>query len=167
MIENKEKINTFIFDYDGIFTNNQIWLFESGEQVRTGNTRDGFAVKRLIQEGYNVAIISGARGEGIRKRLEYIGVPPENIYLEVSDKLTVLVSIMAKLDIKSENVLYMGDDIPDIPVLEKVGVAVVPADVGFQPTVDMYRTAKKGGEGCVREVIEKFIKLDKTKDAKN
>jgi 3-deoxy-D-manno-octulosonate 8-phosphate phosphatase (KDO 8-P phosphatase) len=160
--EYRKNIKTFIFDYDGVFTNNTIWLFEDGSQVRTGNTQDGFAIKRLVEEGYNVAILSGANSEGIRKRMEYLGV--KDIFLGVSDKLSVFSDYINEKGVEAKDVLYMGDDIPDAPVLKVVGLPVIPADakVNFRT-----RTRKNGGEGCVREIIEEFINLYKSNDARN
>lgn len=151
-------INTFIFDVDGVLTDGSLTITSTGDMLRTMNVKDGYALKQALNKGYNVCIISGGTNEGVRKRLENLGFT--DVFLGAHDKLVPFKKYLTNKNIKQENVLYMGDDIPDIPVMELVGLATCPQDaVQEVKSVSKYISHKKGGKGCVRDVIEQVLKV--------
>lgn len=161
LIHNKLKqIKAFVFDVDGVLSDGRVILHPDGDQIRTMSVKDGYALKKAMQHGYLVAIISGGNSPGVLKRLEYLGVP--EIHLGIKTKITVFNEMLLRHNLKPEEVLYMGDDIPDIPVLLKAGVASCPANaVNEVKEVAQYISPKNGGEECVRDVIEQTLKLKK------
>jgi len=153
-----QHINTFIFDIDGVLTNGNVLINTDGELLRTMNIKDGYALKTAVQQGFNVCIISGGKNEGVRKRLE--GLEIKDIYLGAHQKVDQLQEYITNNTIKLENVLYMGDDIPDLPVMNLVGLPTCPQDaVAEVKEVSKYVSFKKGGKGCVRDVIEQVLKV--------
>ena len=153
-----KNVSAFVFDVDGVMTNGQIMITTEGEMYREMNTRDGFAIKCALERDYKVAIISGGTNEGVRKRLETLGV--DKVYLGIHEKDIAFDDFLKTYDIDPEEVLCMGDDIPDLSVLEKVGVATCPQDAvsDVKKIVD-YVSHKKGGDGCVREIIEQVMRV--------
>ena len=152
------QIEVFVFDIDGVMTNNEVLLLENGELVRKMNIRDGLAIKMAIQNGFRVAVISGGYSDGVRKRLESLGI--EDIYLGVKNKLEVFESFIELYNVDPGKVLYMGDDLPDYPVLRRVGLPTCPVDAAPEVIeVAQYISPLKGGAGCVRDVIEKVLRL--------
>lgn len=152
------KITTFIFDVDGVFTDNTVIVMENGDLIRTMNTRDGQAVKVALGQGYNIAVITKGLSTGVRKRFELLGVP--HIYDRLSEKTAAFEELKSNLKLSKDEILYMGDDLPDIPIYERVGIAVCPADAAEDNLAKAeYITSKKGGEGCVREIIEKVLRI--------
>jgi len=152
------QINTFIFDVDGVLTNGIITITTSGELIRNMSIKDGYALKTAVDAGYNVCIISGGSNEGVRKRLEGLGIT--DIYLGTHTKTIQLEDYFTKNNINPENVLYMGDDIPDFPVMKIVGLPCCPKDaVPEIQDISKYISQKKGGNGCVRDVIEQVLKV--------
>ncbi len=151
-------ITTFIFDVDGVLTDGTVIINTDGELLRTMNIKDGYALKTAVQQGYNVCIISGGKNEGVRKRLEGLGI--KDIYLGAHHKTKQLNEYLDKHAIKRENILYMGDDIPDQPVMEMVGLPTCPQDAAAEiKEISKYVSFKKGGKGCVRDVIEQVLKV--------
>ncbi len=158
-----EHITTFVFDVDGVLTDGSVTITSSGEMLRTMNTKDGYAIKQALIKGYNVCIISGGTNEGVRHRLEHLGV--RSIYLGAHQKLKPFNEYIASLEIKTENVLYMGDDIPDIPIMKNIGLATCPQDaVAEVKLISNYISHKNGGKGCVRDVIEQVLKVQNNWD---
>jgi len=152
------KISTFIFDVDGVLTNGMLTIMPSGELVRHMNVKDGYAMKIALNKGFKVCIISGGTNEAVRSRLAALGI--EDIYLGAHDKIKQYNEIVEKYNLSAENVLYMGDDIPDLPVMQKVGLASCPNDaVPEIQNASKYISNIKGGEGCVRDVIEQVLKV--------
>ncbi|WP_031425642.1 KdsC family phosphatase [Flavimarina sp. Hel_I_48] len=152
------QITTFIFDVDGVLTNAGIQINTNGEMLRTMNTKDGYALKTAIEQGYNVCIISGGKNEGVRARLKGLGIT--DIYLGAHEKIEQLDEYFDIYNIKPENVLYMGDDIPDYPVMKIVGLPCCPQDAVKEiKEVATYISHKNGGKGCVRDVIEQVLKV--------
>lgn len=152
------KINTFIFDVDGVLTNGMLTIMPNGELVRHMNVKDGYAMKNALNKGYRVCIISGGTNEGVRKRLAALGI--EDIYLGAHNKIEQYKELVKKYDLKAENVLYMGDDVPDFPVMELVGMPACPNDAVQEiQQVAKYISYKKGGEGCVRDIIEQVLRV--------
>lgn len=152
------QITTFIFDVDGVLTDGTVTVFTNGELVRTMSIKDGYALKTAVDLGYRVCIISGGSNEGVTLRLQALGV--RDIFLGVHDKLKVLATYLATYNISLDNVLYMGDDIPDFPVMKIVGLPTCPKDaVPEIQRISNYISQKKGGNGCVRDVIEQVLKV--------
>ncbi len=153
-----KNVSAFVFDVDGVMTNGQIMITTEGEMYREMNTRDGFAIKCALERDFKIAIISGGTNEGVRKRLETLGV--DKVYLGIHKKDIAFDDFLKTYDIDPEEVLCMGDDVPDLSVLEKVGVATCPQDAvsDVKKIVD-YVSHKKGGDGCVREIIEQVMRV--------
>jgi len=153
-----ERITTFVFDVDGVLTDGSVTITTDGEMLRTMNVKDGYALKHALNKGFNICIISGGTNEGVRNRLNHLGVG--EIYLGAHLKLKPFNEYITKHNIKPENVLYMGDDIPDIPVMQLVGLATCPQDaVQEVKSVSNYISHKLGGKGCARDVIEQVLKV--------
>lgn len=151
-------ITTFIFDVDGVLTDGTVTLTTSGELLRTMHTKDGFALKVAVEEGYHVCIISGGTNEGVRQRLRGLGIT--DIYLGAHNKTEQMDEYFDIYNIKPENVLYMGDDIPDYPAMKLVGLPACPQDaVPEIKAVSKYISHRNGGKGCVRDVIEQVLKV--------
>ena len=156
--ESLHKINTFIFDVDGVLTDGSVTITSEGEMLRTMNIKDGFALKTAIDAGYNLCIISGGSNEGVRKRLANLGV--KDIYLGAHNKIEQLNEYISNKGITTSQILYMGDDIPDYPVMELVGLPCCPQDaVPEIKAVSKYISHKSGGKGAVRDVIEQVLKV--------
>jgi 3-deoxy-D-manno-octulosonate 8-phosphate phosphatase (KDO 8-P phosphatase) len=152
------KISTLIFDVDGVLTNGMVTIMPDGELVRNMNIKDGYALKTAVDKGYNVCIISGGKNEGVRKRLANLGI--KDIYLGAHDKILQYDELVKKYNLKPENVLYMGDDIPDYPVMKMVGLSCCPNDAAPEiQKISKYISDKKGGEGCVRDIIEQVLRV--------
>ncbi|WP_417876354.1 KdsC family phosphatase [Winogradskyella sediminis] len=151
-------ITTFIFDVDGVLTDGTITVTTDGEMLRTMNIKDGFALKTAIDAGFNLCIISGGSNEGVRKRLAGLGI--KDIFLGAHHKTEQLNSYLESHDISKSQVLYMGDDIPDFPVMKLVGMPCCPQDaVPEIKGISKYISHKNGGKGAVRDVIEQVLKV--------
>lgn len=151
-------ISAFIFDVDGVLTDGSMLITSDGDLLRKMNAKDGFAIKAALQKGFSVCIISGGENQGVKQRLENLGIT--DVYLAVKDKVTVLNSYLQKNGIAAQNALYMGDDIPDIPPMKMVGLPACPADaVPEVKNTARYISHKKGGKGAVRDVIEQTLKV--------
>ena len=152
------KIKTFIFDVDGVLTDGKILINSDGELLRSFDTKDGYAMKCALVKGFKIAIITGGRNEAVRERFNELGVI--DIYLGAHHKLDAYQDLMDNYDLNPEEILYIGDDIPDIPVMEKVGLGCCPADAASDvKAMADYVSHKKGGEGCVRELIEQVLRV--------
>jgi 3-deoxy-D-manno-octulosonate 8-phosphate phosphatase (KDO 8-P phosphatase) len=156
----KEKlrhVKAFAFDVDGVFSSSSVLMHPSGEMLRTSNIKDGYAIYHATKMGYPVAIITGGDSELVRKRFEYLGV--KHIYLKSRDKMKDFSDFLHKENLSAIDVLYMGDDIPDYPVLKAVGVPTCPDDAAVEvKSVAQYISNRKGGEGCVRDVVEQVLR---------
>lgn len=152
------KIKTFIFDVDGVLTDGKILINSDGELLRSFDTKDGYAMKCALVKGFKIAIITGGRNEAVRERFKELGVI--DIYLGAHHKLDAYQDLKDNYDLNPEEILYIGDDIPDIPVMEKVGLGCCPADAASDvKAMADYVSHKKGGEGCVRELIEQVLRV--------
>lgn len=151
-------ITAFVFDVDGVLTDGSLIIMPTGDQVRTMNIKDGYAMQLAIKNGYKVAIISGGNSESVRKRLTTLGI--QDVYLGIKDKVEAFDEFLSAHDLKPGHVLYMGDDMPDYEVMKKAGVAVCPKDaVSDIRSICLYVSDKAGGEGCVRDVIEQVLRV--------
>lgn len=151
-------ITTFIFDVDGVLTDSSVHITSTGEMLRTMNIRDGYAMKAAIESGYNVCIISGGSNEGVRVRLRNLGIT--DIHLAAPDKVETFKEYTELYQIKPEQVLYMGDDIPDYHVMQLVGLPTCPQDSAPEiKEISSYISHRNGGKGAVRDVIEQVMKV--------
>lgn len=152
------KINTFIFDVDGVLTNGAVMVTTDGHLLRSMSIRDGYALKKAVQEGYRVCIISGGTNEGVRKRLKGLGIT--DIHLGIDNKVEVLNKYFIEHHLKAENVTYMGDDIPDTHPMKMVGLPACPQDAAPEVKVlSTYISHCNGGEGAARDLIEQVLKV--------
>ena len=152
------EITTFIFDVDGVLTDGTIHVTPTGEMLRNMNIRDGYAMKAAVENGYTVCIISGGSNEGVRVRLRNLGIT--DIHLGVPNKVETFKEFTDIYNIQPENVLYMGDDIPDYHVMQLVGLPTCPQDASSEiKAISKYISHKNGGKGAVREVIEQVMKV--------
>ncbi|MDY0342979.1 MAG: HAD-IIIA family hydrolase [Lentimicrobium sp.] len=156
--EDLSGITTLIFDYDGVMTNGVVIISSTGDHLRAGHVKDGYALQLAVKSGYRVVIISGGFSESMRHRCNALNL--KDVFLGVADKVTVFEEYKALHNLKKEEVLYMGDDIPDYHVMKMVGMPVCPADAAQEiKDISRYISHFKGGEGCVRDVIEQVMKL--------
>ena len=152
------EITTLIFDIDGVLTDGSVFVTNAGEMLRTMNIRDGFALKAAVESGYNVCVISGGSNEGVRVRLRNLGIT--NIHLGCHDKVETYKEYIELYGILPEQVMYMGDDIPDFHVMKLVGLPTCPQDASPEiKAISKYISHKNGGKGAVREVIEQVMKV--------
>jgi 3-deoxy-D-manno-octulosonate 8-phosphate phosphatase (KDO 8-P phosphatase) len=150
-------IRAFIFDVDGVLTDGSLLCLESGEQVRSFNIKDGFAIRHAIKKGYTIAIISGRKEAGVYQRLRSLDI--EHIYLGVDDKEKVFDELLTQQNILPHQIAYMGDDVPDLKVMQRCGLAACPADAATDVrTICQYISAVPGGKGAVRDLIELTLK---------
>ena len=161
MINYKEKLATvraFVFDFDGVMTDGSVWVYADRETVRCGNIKDGFAVQYAVKKGYVVAVISGATSASIDNRMQMLGVT--QCYTGCGDKIKTYDEFLRINNLRDHEVLCMGDDLPDFPILRRAGVSTCPADaaVEIKGMVD-YISPFDGGHGCVRDVIEQVLRL--------
>ncbi len=153
-----KKIDTLIFDVDGVMTDGIVKLSTEGEMLRSMNVKDGYALQLAVRKGYEIIIISGGSCEGVRKRFSILGV--KEIHLGVSHKLKVFESLVKERGIDPSCILYMGDDIPDYEVMKRVGVAACPSDAVEEiKSISHYISGKPGGKGCVRDVLEQVMRV--------
>jgi 3-deoxy-D-manno-octulosonate 8-phosphate phosphatase (KDO 8-P phosphatase) len=151
-------IKAFVFDIDGVLSLQTINLNSFGMPGRTVNLRDGYALQLAVKKGYRIAVISGSKSKDYQKRLRLLGIT--DIYLNSRKKIDHYLSFIEKYKLEKEEVLYMGDDIPDFEVMHHSGIAVCPADADSEiKQVSSYISDKRGGEGCVRDIIEQVLRL--------
>ena len=152
-------IKTFVFDVDGVMTNGTLLATEDGHLLRQMNIKDGYALQLAVKKGYNVWVISGAKSEAVRSRLNKLGII--DVHIGIDAKKEYLHDIAEKTNSSYDEMLYMGDDIPDYAAMQRCGLPCCPADaVPEIQQVAKYISPYKGGEGCVRDVIEKVLKLN-------
>lgn len=151
-------ISTFVFDIDGVLTEGKVLVSNEGELLRIMSVRDGFILKTAVDLGYHIAIISGGTNMGAKARLEQLGIT--DIYMGQAFKMKAFYDFLSKKNISPENVLYMGDDVPDIPPMRVVAMPTCPQDaIAEVKAVSRYVSHLKGGNGCVREVMEQVLKV--------
>ncbi len=151
-------VTTFIFDYDGVMTNGTLILLHEGHPLRSANVKDGYVLQLAVKLGYKIAIISGGFSKSMENRFESLNI--KDVHLGVKNKIETFEKFITENNINPEHVVYMGDDIPDFKVMQKVGVPVCPADAAEEiKNISVYISDKKGGEGCVRDIIEQVLKV--------
>lgn len=153
-----QEVDTFIFDYDGVMTDGKVILMEDGQPLRMANVKDGYVLQLIIKLGFNVVIISGGFSRSMENRFETLGIT--DVYLGTKNKEIVLDAYLKEREIDPKHVVYMGDDIPDFKVMQTVGIPVCPADASEEiKGISIYISDKKGGEGCVRDIVEQVLKV--------
>jgi 3-deoxy-D-manno-octulosonate 8-phosphate phosphatase (KDO 8-P phosphatase) len=156
--EDLVRVKAFIFDIDGVLSLQTITLNSFGVPNRTVNLRDGYAIQLAVRKGYHIGIISGSRSKEYQKRLKLLGV--NDIYLRSRNKIENFNTFLKKYNLQKSEILFMGDDIPDFEVMKEAGIPVCPSDADSEiKQVSSYISDKKGGEGCVRDVIEQVLRL--------
>lgn len=151
-------VQAFVLDVDGVLTNGQVLVTESGQQLRQFDIKDGYAVKLAVDLGYPIAVITGGNCPGVVKRLNGLGI--HEVFTGIHDKERVLVDWLKQKQIDPDQVLYMGDDMPDLPCLRKVGLPTCPNDATEEvKQAASYISPREGGHGAIRDVIEKVLKL--------
>lgn len=151
------KIRALLFDIDGVLSAETISQGPDGEPVRTVNIKDGYALRLAQMSGLHIAIITGARPEAIRRRYELLGI--EDIFLSCAVKMETYEKLKAKYSLEDDEVLYMGDDIPDYEIMSRVGCPVCPADAAPEiKDISVYVSHLKGGYGCGRDVVEQVLR---------
>jgi 3-deoxy-D-manno-octulosonate 8-phosphate phosphatase (KDO 8-P phosphatase) len=152
-----KQIKALIFDIDGVFSN-EFLAFDNANLHRIMNQKDGFAIKYAKKKGFLIGIITGGSSESIRQRFELIGVT--DIYINSKIKLNSLKDFCEKYQITFDEVLYMGDDLPDYQVMKNVGLAACPLDAANEILqISHYISDKKAGDGCVRDIVEQVMKI--------
>jgi 3-deoxy-D-manno-octulosonate 8-phosphate phosphatase (KDO 8-P phosphatase) len=155
--EELKNVRAFVFDVDGVLSKDTSPLNEKGDPVRTANVKDGFAIRTAISQGFPVAVITGGFVERVRLRHDRLGV--KYYYENAWDKVESLEDFCHKTGIDAKNVLFMGDDLVDYHVMQKVGIPVCPHDaVSDIKSISKYISHKNGGEGCVRDIIEQTLR---------
>ena len=152
-----KNIKAFAFDVDGVLSGG-VFLHPGGDIMRAMNIKDGYALQLARKLGYPIAIITGAASESIIKRFEALGIT--DIYLKSANKMEDFEDFLIRYELSADQVLYMGDDIPDYPVMEKTGVATCPSDAASEiKSISHYISDIPGGQGCVRDVLEQTLKV--------
>lgn len=151
-------ITTFIFDFDGVLTDGKVIISDTGEPMRSMNIKDAFAIQHALKQSYRICVITGGSSPSIKTALHRLGV--QDIFLKASDKLEVYKTYRDENFLKDEEILYMGDDLPDYEVIERVGAKTCPYNAVMEiKNICDYISVKNGGEGCVRDVIEQVMRL--------
>ncbi len=154
-----KNITTFVLDVDGVLTDGSLLLLDDGQMARRMNIKDGYALQLAIKKGYHILVISGGNSHAVQLRLQRLGVV--EVFMNATDKKAILLEYISKYNLKWEQVLYMGDDIPDMIPMQLAGLACCPADaVPEIKNLSHYISPVNGGQGCVRDVIEKVLKLN-------
>lgn len=154
-----KKIKCFVFDVDGVLTNGNVTVMPNGVLIRTMNIKDGYALQLAIKKGYKVWVISGGNSEEVKTRLQNLGV--SEVFMKVTDKKQLLSELMLLNELAKEEVLFMGDDMPDFEAMQLAGITACPSDAVVDiKEICSYKAIAKGGAGCAREVIEKTLKLN-------
>ncbi|HQQ93149.1 MAG TPA: HAD hydrolase family protein [Bacteroidia bacterium] len=151
------KISTIIFDIDGVLTDGRIFVFENGEAVRNMNSKDGYALHLAVQKGYRIAVISGGNNVGIRHIMARTGI--NDVFINSHDKLNVYLDYLKTNNISEDEVMFIGDDLPDHEIMSRVGLPVCPNDAAQEiKSICPYVSPKNGGDGVLRDVLEQVMK---------
>jgi len=151
-------ITTLIFDVDGVFTDGTVQVMPDGQFIRKLNSKDSYAIQYAVKKGYHIAVITGGNSFAVRDSLQSLGI--SHIFMESKNKISVYKKFLEDLNISEDETLYMGDDIPDYEVMSKAGIAACPADASAEiKKISQYVSHKKGGDGCVRDIIEQTLKV--------
>lgn len=155
--EDIARVEAMIFDVDGVMTDGRIIPTAEGDFIRCYNCKDGYALAYAIRHGYRVCVITGGYGKILERRLRMLGM--QDFYIDCMDKITTLREYMKKYNLNPENVLYMGDDIPDLECMREVGMPVCPADSAAEVIeCSRYVSEFEGGRGAVRDIVEQVLR---------
>lgn len=166
ILQQFKDIRLFTLDVDGVLTDGTLLLLDDGQMARTMNIKDGYALQLAVKKGYHILVISGGQSEAVKLRLQKLGIT--NVHMGVTDKKEVLLQYVHQHQISWPEVLYMGDDIPDLAVMQMAGMACCPADaVPEIKRISQYISPQSGGHGCVRDIIEKVLKLNQHWDTES
>ncbi|MBR0072198.1 MAG: HAD hydrolase family protein, partial [Bacteroidales bacterium] len=153
-------IKAFIFDFDGVMTDGSVWTMFNGDTVRAGNIKDGFALQYAKKKGYITAVLSGATSLSINNRMKALGTDPDDIMTGCANKIETYRLFLHRHNLTENQVLFMGDDLPDYEIMQHAGVATCPADAAEEiKQIADYISIYPGGKGCVRDVIEQTLRL--------
>lgn len=152
-----KKITTVIFDVDGVLSNNTIPMDAAGQPMRTMNIKDGYAIQLAVKMGLNIAIITGGKDDAIQLRYEKLGV--KDIFMGCAVKITTYEGLCNRLGISDEEVVYVGDDIPDYEIMKCVGCPCCPSDACPDiKEISTYISPAPGGSGCARDILEQILR---------
>ena len=153
------RIKAFAFDIDGVATDGSILAMPDGDLLRTYDAKDGFALRMAVMKGYPVAIITGGRSESIRKRMLSSGVKADDVFLHSRDKREDFDEFCRKYNLKPEEVMFFGDDLPDLALIRACGCGVCPSDAVEEVKAEAdWISSRPGGKGCLREGIESVLR---------
>lgn len=153
------QIKAILFDVDGVLSANMIPMSVEGEPMRTVNIKDGYAIHQAARQGFLLGIITGGKTEAVRKRFLSLGIPAEDIYLGSSYKIADYEDFLKRHQLTDEEVLYVGDDIPDLEVMSRCGLPCCPKDAAPEiKAVSRYISHIEGGYGCGRDIVEQVLK---------
>lgn len=156
--ERLNKVKAFAFDVDGVFTDGTVFLMPGEEFMRSVNIKDGYAIQHAVKTGYPIAIITGGRSEAVRERFQNLGVT--DIYMGASYKWDIYEDFRLKYGLEHDDILYMGDDLPDYEIMKKVGVPTCPSDAAHEiKDISVYVSRYGGGKGCVRDIVQQVLNL--------
>lgn len=156
--EKLQAIKAFVFDVDGVMTDGSVIGTEDGYFLRNFNIKDGYALQHAVKLGYKIAIISGGNSQGVVKRFKTLGI--EDVYVGQQHKELAYSEFITKHGLTDADILYMGDDMPDYELMQKVGFAACPNDAATDiKAISSYISPINGGKGCVRDIMEKTMKL--------
>ncbi len=159
VLQQFKNIKAFVFDVDGVLTDGSLIVLPNNIMARTMNVKDGYSLQLAVKKGFKVAIISGGNSAEVKERLNLLGVT--DVYMNVSNKVEALENFVEKYQLQIQEILFMGDDIPDADVMKVVGLPCCPADsVDEIKAISQYISPINGGKGCARDVIEKTMKLN-------
>ena len=159
VLTNFKEIKAFVLDVDGVLSDGMLMLLDDGQMCRRMNIKDGYALQLAVKKGYHVLVISGGSSDAVKLRLQKLGVVEVN--MNVTDKKELLQRYVSGYELSWNQVLYMGDDIPDLAPMKLAGLPCCPADAADEiKNISRYISGIKGGYGCVRDVIEKVLKLN-------
>ena len=154
-----KSIKTFVFDVDGVLTDGTLMILNDGQMARQMNIKDGYALQLAVKKGYRVVIISGGTSDAVKERLEKLGI--KDCFLKIDNKKEKLVEYVAEHQLSWNEILFMGDDIPDYIPMQLTGLPCCPSDaVAEIKQISHYISPMEGGKGCARDVIEKVLKLN-------
>ena len=159
ILERFAAVTTFVFDMDGVLTDGSLWVFPGNELIRRMDIKDGYALQLAIKKGYRIAVITGSHSLPMKERLATLGIT--DVFQRVQHKKEQLTTYITQHRLNENEVLYMGDDVPDLEVMQAAGMTCCPADAVTEiKSIAHYISPRSGGKGCVRDVIEKVLKIN-------
>ena len=159
LLEKFKAIKTFVFDVDGVLTDGTLLILNDGQMARQMNIKDGYALQLAVKKGYRIVIISGGTSDAVKERLERLGV--QDCFLKIDNKKEKLTEYVMQHQLSWNEILFMGDDIPDYIPMQLTGLPCCPADAASEiKQISHYISPLNGGKGCARDVIEKVLKLN-------